>query len=177
MSYPGCASNVKSYLWRSICQPVLLYGMECVNISSGSLKTLESTQSTLLKQCLGLNKRSKSSHILQALYVHKVDEKIKQATSSLIRRIFALQSPVMDFNSYLLSLYIQNGSLVPGTLIERCIKYGLSPVKCMSGHFKKQPFKENCGLTDSIRALVMHEIYIKPYSEQHVLTSLLTRVF
>ena len=43
MAYPGSNSDVKAYLWRSICQPVLLYGSDAVNISKKGLSQMEST--------------------------------------------------------------------------------------------------------------------------------------
>jgi hypothetical protein len=41
MAYPGSCSRVKSYLWNTLCQPVLLYGSECLNISNQTLKNGE----------------------------------------------------------------------------------------------------------------------------------------
>jgi len=167
MAYPGSNSDVKAYLWRSICQPVLLYGSDAVNISKKGLSRMESTQGNLIKQCLGLSHRARSTSLLQALCIPSIKDKIKQSIASLLRRAFTVHSPCKDFMSYFLSLYISRGQLIPG----------ISPTHCAFNHFKKPVFTKDCGVIDSIRALVMHTNFIKPYSEQHVLTTLLTKSF
>ena len=106
-----------------------------------------------------------------------IKDKIKQSIASLLRRAFAVHSPCKDFMSYFLSLYISRGQLIPGTLVHRAVMYGISPTQCAFTHFKKPGFTKDCGVIDSIRALVMHTNFIKPYSEQHVLTTLLTKSF
>ena len=177
MKYPGCSSDVKAYLWNSICQPVLLYGSDSYNMSAKVLKDLESTQSTLVKNCLGLSKRSKSSHLLQALCIKSVKDKVKHSAASLLKRIFSVDSPVKDLNMYFLSLYICKGVLIPGTLIYRIRNFGMSPTHCVFNVYKKPPFIQGCGIVDSLRHLVTHENFIKPYSEHHILTCLLTKAF
>ena len=98
MKYPGCSSDVKAYLWNSICQPVLLYGFDSHNLSTKMLKDLESTQSTLVKNCMGLSKRSKSSSLLHALCIKTVKYKVKYNAASLLKRIFSEDSTVKDLN-------------------------------------------------------------------------------
>ena len=34
MCYPGIMSDAKSYLYRSICQPTLMYGLDAINLSA-----------------------------------------------------------------------------------------------------------------------------------------------
>jgi len=67
-----------------MCQPILLYGIPLSN--SGENK-LESTQGNLLKQSLGLNKRSHRSNLLKALSVNKIEVVIKWNTAYLLKRI------------------------------------------------------------------------------------------
>ena len=35
LPYPGCHALVKAHLWKTICQPVLLYGSECIAMTEG----------------------------------------------------------------------------------------------------------------------------------------------
>ncbi len=42
MLYPGVAPDVQSYLFRTICQPTLWYGTECMNISHRDVAQLDS---------------------------------------------------------------------------------------------------------------------------------------
>jgi len=177
MSYPGCASDVKAYLWKSVCQPVLLYGFDSLHISPKVMKNLESTQSSLVKQCLGLSKRSRSTNLLQALHIPKIEERIKQSTASLMKRVFSVDSPAKDLSAYFLSLYITKGLLIPGTLVDRCVSHGLSPIRSAFCDYKKPLVTQGCGVVDSLRTVILHENFIKPYSDEHVLASLLTRAF
>ena len=48
---------------------------------------------------------------------------------------------------------------------------------CAFVKYKKPTFVRECGVTDSLRTLLMHENFIKPYSEEQTLASLLTRAF
>lgn len=176
MGFPGCSSDVKSYVWRTMCQPVLTYGFDCLVMSKNSMRQLEKVQGNLIKQSLGLNKRSRNTHLLQALGIKRIEEIIKQNTASLIKRIYAVESPVRDLTSHFLSLFIIEGISFPGTIVERILSCGLSPTNCMFNKYMK-PSQPDCGIVDSIRSLVMHENFIKPYTEQHVLCSLLTRAF
>ena len=59
MSYPGAAPEVQAYLYKSICQPVLTYSMECISNSKDQFRRMESS--------LGLSKRSHNSAVLKAL--------------------------------------------------------------------------------------------------------------
>ena len=93
-------------------------------------------------------------------------------------RIFCIDSPVRDLCCYFLSHYLSSGELIRGTLVDRLVSFGFSPTRCA---FSKIRNVRNCdsdsGMIDSIRGLLMHENFIKPYSEEHVLATLLTRSF
>ena len=58
MSYPGAAPEVQAHLYKSICQPVLSNGMECMSYSKDQFRRKESTPGRLIKQCLDRSKRS-----------------------------------------------------------------------------------------------------------------------
>ena len=176
MSFPGCSPDVKSYLWNTICQPVLLYGINTLSVPKKSIQRMETVQGNLIKQSLGLSKRSRSSWLLQALGIEKVEDKIIYNTASLLRRIFTIDSPIKDLTSHFLSLYITHGMTTPGTIIDRVVKSGLSPTNCIFNNLHV-PKQASCGVVDSLRMLLMQENFIKPYSEQHILVSLLTRAF
>jgi hypothetical protein len=176
LAYPGCSTNVKSYLWKSICQPVLLYGSECLNMSEQSLKTLDTTQGNLLKQALGFSKRCRSSTLFQALRVEKPSHLVSKNCASLMHRIMLTPSPAQDINACFLSLFLCKNVLIPGTLVQRLVGFNLSPVSCAFNKCKPVSDPES-GVVDSLRQLLCHTNFIKPYSEQHVLANLLLRAF
>ena len=59
-------------IYRIYCQPKFLYGLEMIYISKGTLKKLNTTQSTLIKMNLGLSKYARSSALLDALRIESV---------------------------------------------------------------------------------------------------------
>ena len=79
MSYPKAAPEVQAhykykykYKYKYICHPVLTYGMECMSDSKDHFRRMESTQGRLIKQYLGLFKRSLNCAVLKALSVTSV---------------------------------------------------------------------------------------------------------
>ena len=181
MSYPGCSSDAKAYMWNAICQPVLTYGMECLNLKKQDSDLINTTQSNCIKQSLGFSKRVKSSHLLEALNIVKTRYKINSLTCSLLYRIMHVDCPVQRLNALFLSMFICENVLIPGTLIERIVKLDLSPTRCafVPPNVRRGGCRSNVanGITDSIRSMLLHSNFIKPYSDEHVLANLLIRAF
>ncbi len=71
MSYPGAASDVKAYIyiWKSMCQPILLTGSGCMLLGKLGKQKLETSEPNSVKQCLGLSKLCHSTDLLLALNV------------------------------------------------------------------------------------------------------------
>ena len=179
MVYPGLDTNTKCYLWNTMCAPTLLYGAECIKISDPSMRRMESIQGCLIKQCLGLGKRHRHSNLLKALDIKTIESLVAQRSRSLYSRIFNIDSPARDLNLFFLESYITTGKTFPGTLCHNIVKQGSSPVALALGlkpNRAKHHTDEN-GIVDSLRFLVFHENFIKPYKEEHLLVSLLTRAF
>ena len=131
----------------------------------------------LLKQCLGLGRRSRHSRLLQARYIKPIKHILKERTASLYSRIFNTDSPARDLSTHLLSSYLCTGHVVPGTLLDQVLSYGLSPLNLIFDfHRPLYNFYED-GVVDSLRSLLCHENFLKHYSEEHMLVSLLTRSF
>ena len=78
----------------------------------------------------------------------------------------------------LLANFMCNGVLVDGSLLDRVFKTGSSPTHLM--FYKPARTESNFisdGVVDSLRYLTMHENFIKPYSDEHLLATLLTKAF
>ena len=75
---------------------------------------------------------------------------------------------------YFLAMYMSKGYVTPGTMIDRIIQCGLSPISCALNKLYVPNVSQPNGLVDSLRQLICHE---KFYSEEHVLARLLTRAF
>ena len=65
-SYSDAASDVKAFIWKSMCQPILLYVSDCMLLGKLGKQKLETSQSNLLKRCLRLSKRCHSTDLLRA---------------------------------------------------------------------------------------------------------------
>ena len=50
MCYPGLASDTKSYLFKTICQPTLMYGLDAISVSDASIRKMDSTQGSIMKR-------------------------------------------------------------------------------------------------------------------------------
>ena len=182
LSYPGLNSEVKAFLWNSIGCPILSYGMESIALSCSDIKTLKTTQGNIIKRINGLNKRSHHSNLLNALKIPTIEDVIKKNSLCLYKNIFKSDNPAREFQSALLARYITNGNITKGSLLEKIVRSGLNPLSII---FENIPFKcSECderkndnGITDTLRYLLHHEDYNKPWSEQHVLATLLTKAF
>ena len=176
-AYPGVNSDVKTYLWNTICQPTLLYGCETLKLNDCHVKKLETTQGNILKQSLGLSKFSHSTDLLAALNITKVDPLVKQHTLSLWNRIFKVNSPIRKLCSHFYNTFLTSGSVIPGTLLSKVLRYGFSPIKCALQKIKPIPCISENGVADSLRVVLSSEGFRKPYSEEHLLAVLLTKSF
>ena len=177
MSYPGINTDAKCYLWKSVCSPSLLYGMECLNINTADMSKLQSTQGACMKEALGLRKRSHHTHLLGSLYIDSVKDYVITRSTNLLHRIFQHDSPARDLNIHLLNLYTSYGKYYPNTLIGRIIGYGFSPYTCILSKPKTCSTTEDNGVVDSLRYLLHQENYIKPWSLEHSLVNLLVSCF
>ena len=180
MSYPGCSSDVKAHMWKTICQPVLIYGNECIDLNKGDSSFLNTTQSNCVKQALGFSKRVRSTHLLNALHIYKASDKVDTLRCSLLNRIMRVPCSAQSICSLFLSLYTSSGILIPGSLVERIVRLGRSPTRCAFGPPSAHRVGDRSspsGISDSLRAMIMHSNFIKPYSEEHILATLLIRAF
>ena len=144
--------------------------------SKDQFRRMESIQGRLIKQCLGLSKRSHNSAVLKALK-DKVQNIVNRNVLNLHHRIFKIDSPARSLMQFLLARYITYGTTVPGTLLERVVSIGESPLKCV---FRKCGHKEFIlkdgigGHVDSIRLLLHSRNYFDRNSDEHVMLRLLT---
>ena len=78
MQGAGLCNNVTdadaiAYLWNSAIRPVLTYGINCIRISKTCLSRMETLQAKLLKAGIGVHKWSRSSPVLKALNIKKIE--------------------------------------------------------------------------------------------------------
>ena len=178
---PHIDSDVLTHVWNAAIRPVLTYGMNCVKLTSSSLSDMEKTQSRLLKTGFGLHKFCKSSPLLKALNVHKIESNVDISTLNLVSSVFNNQSRARSFYVYLLNVYRCGNLHCHNDLISRsikiCTKFDISLTRFIFNQSYyttiKQDFKKRHnapdGLSDSIRQVLLHN---DPYN-RHVLNLLL----
>ena len=133
MCYPGLNSSSKMHLFRSICQTTLMYGVECLNISSKHVNILNSAQGSVVKH----------------VHVHVSGLSVRARHTALLQ----------DVCVYFTQMYISSGIRVPGSLV--VIEFGVSPLYI--NHNFSPPTYESNGVVDSLRAMLLSENYVKPW--------------
>lgn len=179
MSYPGLATDAKPYLWNSIGAPTLLYGLDSVPLSRNQINNLKSVQGCTIKRVMGISKKSHHTNLMDAMGVVNPETIIANNTIGLYRRIMQVDTPARSLQIRALANYMLTGSVIPGTLLHRLLNLGRSPIYLLfnSGCDKIRPGVSNSGVVDSLRYLIHHENFIKPWADEHILASLLTRAF
>ena len=178
MAYPGLSSNVKSYLWKVIGAPTLSYGMESIHISNINMKHLKPSEGTNIKSVMGFSKRSHHSILLQALNVQPINAVILSNAKSLFHRSFLENTPLLHLQSILMAKYIIRNETIKGTLIDNLVRNGITPIDiAFSRPVRTTVEKNEDGTVDSLRYLICHENFIKPWSCEHIMASLLLKAF
>ena len=168
---PGLSTDVKLHLWKTIGRPTLLYGMETFTFNVGQTKTLEGTQASIIKRLLGLPNRSHNSNLLAATGTVSIKNCIDNNVLSLWKRIFKCDTPTRSLCVNLLNELYEYNRPMPGTLLQRVVSMGISPVKAIFQRYHMNvttPDTVQDGVVDSLKYLISYEQFIKPYPEQHI---------
>ena len=157
-----------------------MYGMECIHLKKSDIDHCKSIQGSIIKKITGFVKRSHHSYLLQALNIFPFNELLCKNTISLCKRLGVINCYARDLYSRILASYILTGKCAKGTLVDRVVTTGHSPVSVLfNGTFDyKASFNShNNGVVDSLRYLVHHENFLKPWRSEYILANLLTRAF
>ena len=170
-----------SYIWKVAIRPVLTYGINCINISAGDLEKMEKIQSRLLKAGIGIHIFCRSSPILKALNVSKIDNVIETSSLKLISAIFSNSSRAKTFYCYLLKKHccdqIRNHTDLIARVRAICSKHNVSLFKYFLdtsyAHRVQISIKSSTtpedGLSDSVRQVLLSR---NPY-DRYILSLLL----
>ena len=103
---------------------------------------------------------------------------ISNNTKSVFKRVCINESPTKNLCLHLLSEYMYNGSRTPGTIVDRILKLGYSPVDVLlSNVCDIHDYVIDNGAVDSLRTVLFNENFIKPWSDEYMLVKLSTRSF
>ncbi len=153
------------------------YSLGTVPLAKSELKLLKSTQGTIVKASLHLNKRHHHTVLQEAMGIMPVECTVEKQRTSLLSRVFKSKSSYSRLCLSLMSQFVNVGSIAPGTLIQNLSDHGLSPLQVMIDlpiNKHRNDLAEN-GLRDSIITLLKD--IIKPGSDNHTLLKGLTNAF
>jgi len=178
LNYPGIQSYVKAYIWNLVCRPTLLYGLESIHLDPASIRQLESLQGSLVKRMNGISKRSHHNNLLLALGIPRVVEGVTDRVLSLYYQIFNVDFPMRNLCTYMLGQYTLSGQYVKNTIVGRLINMGVSPlhVAINKASYPHTQVTED-GYVDSLRFLLTHENFVKPWATEYMLTKLIVKSF
>ena len=165
MSYPGISTEVKVHLWDSIGVPCLMYGTDAIHLTECSIQKLESMQGSILQKCLGIGNRSHCSKKLKSLGISlSIWKFIKTLYLTCIVFLKSIP-PIEDYIRFYFGKYVTEGTKILHTQIDRVVGLGDSPTfnKPLLGYSNTN----DDGVVDSLRYLLHHENYIKPWSVEH----------
>ena len=178
MCYPGLEAGAKAQVWNAVGAPTIQYGMECVHLNAKNTRQLYSSQTNIIKSIMGLNKRCHHTHLLKALQISSPDESLDLAMRRLYHRMMLNDTPAGALQTRLLARFTTTGRLGKYTLLARLLSRGHDPYsliqhpgpRCNSIH-------DADGITDSLRYLITHQNFVKPWSEEYIQARLLLTAF
>ena len=158
----GSNAESISYIFNTAIRPVLLYGNQCIAKNKKSIEEIEKMQSKLLKSALNLKPFCKSTPLLDAMKVPRIELTIKQQEITLLKACLLSSSRTSKFYNYMLRLHLndpkEDKCNLVGRVMRTCDDLDLSFVNtiCERNYIKnnvKQSFSTNDGLIDTIVTL------------------------
>ena len=85
----------------------------------------------------GFGKRSRHSALLQAMDIPHASTYINDNVKSLFTGVCSTDSPTRDVCIHFINLFITESHIIPGTLIARIVKMGISPTSLLQCNNKR----------------------------------------
>ena len=185
-----CVSpETASHVYQTAVRSSLTYGCAAINISDRNIKLLDSSQGKFVKTILGIPYSSRTTPILQSLFIDPVFISVKKSELDLLQQCLLSDSATQSFYHYLFSVW-NNGErkLLSNTLLYRVLSYcdikHINFTKYITNDVYKKCIKGSIsaayndivpgtnGLVDSLRNL-----FSNYNSDSRTITSLLTKSF
>ena len=155
-----------AYVWNAAIRPVLTYGINCTHVSKSCLADMEKIQTKLLKTGIGVHKLCRSSPILNAMKVHKIETTLDLSTLNLARSMLCCDSRARSFYIYVMNIHNSGLLRGHGDLFSRvraiCGKHNILFMKFVFNNEYantvtanvKSAYHQPDGLTESVRMLL-----------------------
>jgi hypothetical protein len=91
--------RLKSHLFKCYVRPMLYYGIENIYLHKNEINKMQTLESQLIKKMLGVEKRTRSTQLLNSVGVEPVVEKLKVIKLGFVKRLFKnkLSSQIFEY--------------------------------------------------------------------------------
>ena len=157
----GVRPSIAAYLWNTAIQPALMYANESMALRSSHVLHMDMLQAKLVKNSLGFSKYLRSTALLNALDIKKLNKLIPINSLKLFNSIMQGTSRSRHFYNHV----IKNCGAKDNNLFARCQKFcsshnvsllnltiNVQSCKSFCKSFISQPI--NDGFTDSVSMLL-----------------------
>ncbi|RNA04005.1 hypothetical protein BpHYR1_001296 [Brachionus plicatilis] len=79
--------KIKVFCYKTYCRSTLHYGLEPIALNKKEMAALQTTESTIVKNLVGLGKRCKSSELLYASDLEKSEERLNLLKCNFLKRL------------------------------------------------------------------------------------------
>ena len=84
---PTLKSKIKSQLYKTLCRPILTYGIEALKVNDILKRKLKTTEGFLIKKMLGLGKKSRTKRLMSALDMETTQSLLLKRKLSFVGRL------------------------------------------------------------------------------------------
>jgi len=158
----GLSPEAAKHAYLLAIQPTLIYAAHAIHMTSTDVQKIESVHGRILKTSLGLSKFSRTSPLLAALNIQRLERVVENQTLNLMRRCMTGNSLASTFYWTLYKCGNINGKTLLGRSSDIFKKYGLNfskvifsdvlNVNTKSVIYENNPKGKN-GLVDSLCAI------------------------
>ena len=162
MCQDGVTPQLKSHLWRIALQPILTYAMDCLPLCGIHIRTTEMLQAKLVKASLGLSKYLRTTPLLNAMSIHKIESQRDAHSVQLFKSIMLNDSRSKDFYMHLLRINFQGNTLYSRVknICDKNVNFGSIPRLLLDDQHTKtcvkrlKAFPAADGVIDSCKTLL-----------------------
>ena len=168
IKFPGVAPHIIIDIYNTAIRSILTYGCTATYLTKTNLLKLDRYQGKIIKQCLGLNNRSRTTPLLKAMCVDPISVSVSATSMELLKACVLRNSLCQDFYCTILlkgNNYLKSSKTLAGRVSHSCFENDISIMKYIFddkySSTQKKCVKQNSyvksgldGLTESIRYLL-----------------------
>ena len=163
-------------MWKAAVRPVLLYGAHCTYTSRTAIDMMNKTDTTLLKNAIGLRKWCRNTPLQAALGLRELNEMVDDARLQLLRSTVCSSTRAAKFYAYALTALHTGGPVDPrgavGQAVASSSRMEVLRLVVTGAPRRPRASPEDNGLTDSVRQVLLRwcdedrhllELLLKPF--------------